>query len=268
MLNNKNMIALHLKRLGLTPDEAKVYLALLDEPMSHLEIARKSSVNRTKVYRIADSLIKRGLISEVMNDEGRELAAADPANLEIALTTAEEKLKTQRQIFKQTLPTLQQLFDARGQADPNDFIVNTYEGHGGFKQMLWNELKAQKEILIFGYGTIQDLITSLRWAEQHRIKTIEAGYTIREILNPGGKQPSFTANAEFMEKIYQCRYIDSKILLLAQQICIYNDTVATYCWRNDQKVGLEVVNQAHAQMMRQVFEHYWVLAGTLHKTKT
>ncbi len=106
MLNSINTVRLSLKRLGLTGDGAKVYLALLDTSMSHLEIARKTGVNRTKVYRIADDLIKRGLITETINDEGRELAANDPANLEISLTTAEEKLKIQRQIFAHTLPTL------------------------------------------------------------------------------------------------------------------------------------------------------------------
>lgn len=260
MLNNKDNILFSLKRLGLMPDEAKVYMTLLDESMSHLEIARRSGVNRTKVYRIADSLIKRGLISEEINDEGRELAAADPSNLEISLTTAEEKLKSQRQIFKQALPLLKDIFASGDQADPNDFIVNTYDGIDGFKQMLWNELKAKSEILIFGHGTIQDLIVSPRWAEKHRVKTLEAGYIIRELLNPGGKREDFTKNTEFVEKAYHKRYISAKILPLEQQTCIYNNTVAIYNWHNDQKVGLEVINKSFSNMQRTIFEAYWKIA--------
>lgn len=260
MLNNKNNILLSLKRLGLKPDEAKVYMCLLDEPMSHMEIARRTGVNRTKVYRIADELVKRGLITEAMNDEGRELAAADPANLEIALTTAEEKLKAQRQIYKQTLPALQSLYSQGDQPAASDFVVNTYEGVDGFKQMLWNELKAKDEIVIFGHGTIQDLIASPRWAEKHRAKTLEAGYKIREILNPNGKAENFTTNKEFVDKAYSRRNISASVLPLAHQTSVYNNTVAIYNWANGQKVGTEIVNKDFANTMRAMFNHYWVLA--------
>lgn len=259
MLNNKDNLILSLKKLGLTPDEAKVYIALLQEPMSHLEISRKSSVNRTKVYRIADALIKRGLITEETNDEGRELAANDPANLEIVLTTAEEKLHSQRDIFTKSLPGLQELFVST-QNQATDFVVNTYEGVDGLKQMLWNELKAKDEILIFGYGTIQDLIGSKQWAEKHRIKSVEAGYQIRELINPGGKPKDFSENREFYDQIYNERYIDENILPLRQQVCIYNNTVAIYNWRNGQKVGTEIINKDFADMQRAIFESYWKLA--------
>jgi biotin operon repressor len=260
MLNNKNNILLNLHRLGLTADEGKVYLALLDEPMSHLEIARKTGVNRTKVYRIADALEKRGLITESVNENGRELAANSPSNLEITLTTEEEKIKNQRAILGQTMPVLQQMFSTSGQPDESDFVVNTYEGVDGFKQMLWNELKTKGEILIFGSGTIQDLIASPRWAEKHREKTLEAGYRIREILNPDGKPSNFTKNQEFIEKSYQKRLVPADILPLAHQMCIYNNTVAIYNWRNNQKIGTEIINKAFADTQRAIFENYWEIA--------
>ncbi len=260
MLNNRNTILLALRRLGLTPDECKVYLALLEMPMSHLEVARKTGVNRTKVYRIADDLTKRGLITKNQDDTGRQLAANDPANLEIVITTEEEKLKTQKTLLSQSLPALQNLFENGGKPTGANFVVNTYEGVDGFKQMLWNELKTRDEILIFGNGTIQDLIASPRWAEKHREKTLEAGYKVREILNPDGKPNEFTKNKDFMEKSYNRRYISGEILPLAHQLCIYNDTVAIYHWKNGKKVGTEIINKDFADMQRAIFESYWQIA--------
>ncbi len=260
MLNNNASILTNLKMLGLTPDESKVYTTLLSGSMSHLEVARKSGVNRTKVYRIAEELMKRGLVSEETTDAGRALAAANPANLEITLTTAEERLKAQRNVLRQTLPSLQSLFKQGDQTNPDDFVVNTYEGVDGFKQMLWNELKTKDEMVIFGHGTIQDLIASSRWAEKHRVKTLEAGYTIREILNPNGKPDNFTKNAEFISA-YNKRTISPDTLALNHQMSIYNNTVAIYNWRNNQKVGTEIINKPYADMMRQVFEHYWLMAS-------
>lgn len=260
MLNNKNNLLLSLHRLGLTADEGKVYLALLDEPMSHLEIARKTGVNRTKVYRIADNLEKRGLITETVNEDGREIAANSPSNLEITLTTEEEKIKDQRAILGQTLPALQQLFSTSGQPDATDFVVNTYEGVDGFKQMLWNELKTENQILIFGDGSIQDLIGSARWAEKHREKTVEAGYKIKEILNPKSKPSEFTKNQDFMEQSYQRRFISPETLPLGHQVCVYNNTVSIYNWRNGQKIGTEIINKQFADFQRAIFESYWKIA--------
>lgn len=260
MLNNKDTATISLRRLGLTPDESKIYLALLGSPMSHLEIARKTGVNRTKVYRLADSLIKRGLITEELSDAGRELAANDPLNLEIVITTEEERLKSQKAVLKQTLPFLRHAFETGNKINDDDFIVNTYEGIDGFKQMLWNELKTKEEILIFGSGTIQNLIASNRWAEKHREKTLDAGYKIREILNPDGKPSDFTKNIEFLATSYHRRFVDPKILPLGHQLCIYNNTVAIYNWKNDQKVGTEIINKQFADMQRAIFDQYWSLA--------
>lgn len=262
MLNNKDATLLSLKRIGLLPDEAGVYLALLAEPLSHLAIARKTGVNRSKVYRIAENLIARGLISQETGDEGQRLAANDPANLEITLTTAEEQLKAQRALFTRTMPELQTIFQTTGKQTGTDFVVNTYEGVDGFKQMLWNELKTKGEILIFGSGRLEELVASMRWSEKHRAKTLEADYKIREVLNPQGKPENFTANKEFVEKAYQKRYISPDILPLTQQLCVYNNTVAVYNWRNQQKVGTEIINKDFADMQRAVFENYWKLAKT------
>jgi len=255
---NKTDILVYLRTLGLSNDEAKLYIELLKGPTSHLELARKTGVNRTKVYRLANQLEKRSLVSLQTDDSGTLLAATDPASLEVELVTQEENLKQQRAVLKQLMPALTAIKASHGKG-PESFSVQTYEGVEGFKQMLWHELKASGEVLVMGSGSLESLVPSKRWAETHRAKSVAAGYTIRELLNPGTKKDDFTNNPDFMAN-YVKRHIDSETLLLEHQIVIYNDTVATYCWRGDQKVGSEIVNKANAQMMRQVFEQYWLIA--------
>jgi sugar-specific transcriptional regulator TrmB len=253
MLNNKDTLS-YLQTLGLSRDESKLYMELLKSPRSHLELARATGINRTKVYRLADQLEKRSLIATQTDDRGTLLVASDPNTLEVDLVTREETLKNQRAIFKQLLPNLESIKEAAN--SPLSFSVQTYEGVEGFKQMLWHELKATDEMVIFGSGNIEDLVPSKRWAEKHRAMTVDAGYRIRELLNPNGKRAVFTLNEQFMSR-YTKRYIPEETLLLKNQISICNDTVATYCWRDEQKVGVEITNHAHAEMMRLLFEHYW-----------
>lgn len=126
--------------------------------------------------------------------------------------------------------------------------------------MLWHELKTQGEQLIFGRGRIDDFVDSGRWADKHRNLTIEAGYKIREILNPYNKRSPFTLNKAFISR-YTHRHISADKLLLNNQMTVYNDTVSIYNWRGGQKVGLEIVNRDFAQTIRHMFEHYWRLCS-------
>ena len=261
MMNNKDQILLNLSRLGLNRDQAKVYTYLLENGAStHLQIARSTSVNRTKVYRIIDDLEKLSLATVNISDEGKKVLPASPKNLEVVLTAEESKLEAKRAAYSQSINALNSLF--KNDNNTLKFKVNTYEGTNGFKQMLWNELKAKGELLGFGSGTIEDLVQSRAWAEKHRQKTLDSGYSIREIVNPGKKKLKFTDNSDFYATFHRRSISDAK-LNLEQQTMIYNDTVAIYHWRDDQKVGFEVINKAYADMMRQVFEMYWLQAEEL-----
>ncbi len=257
MLNKQDTILEQLSDLGLKRDEAKLYVELLKGPTTHLRLAHATGINRTKVYRLADQLEKRSLITARTDDRGTFLVAADPATLEVELVTKEEKLKNQRTAFAAVLPML----SAIKTDDTSGFIVHTYDGEEGFKQMLWHELKAKKECLIFGGGKIENLVSAKGWAEKHRAMTIQSNYKVREIINSGDTGPVFTLNKEFLEKHYRAREISRDIIDFNQQIVIYNDTVSVYNWHDKQKVGVEIINKAYAHTMRQMFEHYWQLAN-------
>ena len=255
-MNNTDTIIEQLRLLGLNREEARLYLELLRGPSTHLKLAHATGINRTKVYRLADSLEKLSLVSKRTDDRGTFLEAADPSTLEIDIISQEEITKRKRLALNALLPALQPL----KQGLDNGFVVHTYDGVDGFKQMLWHELSTQKEILFFGYGTIGNLIDDERWAEKHRLLNLQAGYKIREILNPGTKPENFTANQAFIGN-FKKRQLPVSVLPLNQQIAIYNNTVAIYNWKDNQKVGVEVINQAYAETQRQIFEHYWQIAS-------
>lgn len=258
MLNNKNTFVQYLKALNLTTDEAMLYLELLKEPQTYLKLSRTTGINRSKVYRLIDDMEKRSLVSRRTDDKGVLLTASDPRTLEVQIVTEEQEVLEKRAIFNRLIPELQYLKDF-GAHNTNSFIVETYGGVDGFKQMLWHELKADKEVLVLGSGSIESLVESKRWSERHRANSVEANYKIREIINPGKKEADFTKNDDFIKQ-YTKKLISPDVLLLNHQIVIYNDTVATYCWQNNKKIGVEIINKANANMMRQMFETYWKIA--------
>jgi len=263
VLNNKNNILLSLRRLGLTADESKIYFALLEKPLTYLELSRKTSINRTKVYRLADSLMARSLITEKQRDDGKFLTATDPANLEIELSTAQEKLKLQKQIFKKALPSLAEIYSSKP-SDPREFFtISTFEGSAGLKQMLWNELKTKGELCVYSHDTL-DQVAGRRWAENYRAEITERQVPHRVLENFDGKHVLETTEVEDYKTIYNVRFLERDVLNLQQELTIHDDVVSIYNWNRTGegvKVGLEIHNQQFADFQKAIFESYWKIAA-------
>jgi DNA-binding MarR family transcriptional regulator len=253
MTDNRDILLEKLRRLGLQTDEAVVYLELLKGKATHLGLSRSTGITRSKVYRLVGILEKRGLVTHHTDDTGKFIAVTNPENLEIEVSAEETRVKEQRAILNSLVPALTEIqhTGARG------FAIRTYEGEDGFRQMLWHELKAKGDILILGAGTIEDLIQKHSWAEKHRRLSVEAGYTTRELVNKEYDRP-FTKEEQFIRTLSK-RFIPRDVLPLDGHVAIYNDTICMYHWRRQQKIGVEIVNKEHSQLMRNIFEHYWQL---------
>ncbi|HEX9153421.1 MAG TPA: helix-turn-helix domain-containing protein [Candidatus Saccharimonadales bacterium] len=259
MNNINDTILLRLRELGLVGDEAKVYLALLEKPCNHLQVSRMTGVNRTKVYRIADKLGGMGLIARLSDDRGTFLVASDPSSLEAKLIEQEERLKEHRKVLKDLVVDLAALRAGRKE----EFIVQTYEGYSGFKQMAWHELRSDGELLSLGNGTIEEQVGDLRWARRHREKQVESGYKTLEIINWEYNKEDTVALTDILitdNKLYECRVLSPELVMFDGQTTIYNNTVAIYHWKHNKKVGLEMMSRTYADMMRQIFYNYWAVA--------
>jgi sugar-specific transcriptional regulator TrmB len=262
MLNNKNNLLIRLRQLGLNADEAKIYLALLEKPLTHLEVARVTGVNRTTVYRVADVLEARSLITRNQRDDGKFLTANDPSNLEVMIATAEDKVKHQHQVFQNTLPALAEMFQNKEAPSDTHFSISTYDGSAGLKQMLWNELKTQGEILVWSNESI-DRVAGRRWAEKFRAELIAREIPQRGLENFDDIHVLDHTEVENYHEIYKPRFLPRDLIDIKQEMTIHDDTVSIYNWARDgesSKVGLEIHNKQFANFQRAVFETYWKIA--------
>lgn len=254
-MNNKQYWIEKLNALNIGSDEAKLYIELLEKPNTHLQLARATGINRTKVYRLAEQLEKRGLVTRRTDDRGMFLVASDPSSLEIEQTAQEAKLRQRRKVLDEAVPGLRTLFkDAK-----SPFIIHTYEGPDGLRQMQWHELQAKGELLTFGNTTLEDMVDDHYWAEKMRERTVKAGYRLREIYNETGRSPDFTANPEYLA-LYEARRVSEKDLPVATPMVIYNDTVTIYQFTGEKRVGVEIINEGFARTMKSIFELYWNMA--------
>lgn len=254
---NRNDLTLRgLRMLGLSEREAVIYLELLIRPANHAQVSEATGINRTTLYRMVDKLEKRGLVIRRIDDRGKFLVAADPSTLEVDVVAQESQARHQRAVLDQVLPALESMrfgYEA-------DFAVHTYEGVEGFKRMLWHELKATQDVLCIGFSTLEDLVLSTQYARRHRMLTVQAGYRVREMANPGVVPQDFATNRAFA-RLYEQRAISRTLLPINHLITTYNHTVATYHVRQESRIGLEIVSKPYAETIRSMFEHYWDMAG-------
>lgn len=246
-----NLILL-LKPFGLTNEESKIYLNLLEEnTLSALSISRNLHISRTKVYRLLDKLIKKQLVLQQCDKSGFKFKASHPSQLDFILSKKESELSALRKSLPETLDILKKHISI----DNKGSQILYYRGLKGLSQVNWNLLNAKNEFLSYEISNANAYIP-FKEAEKLRQELINKKIKIRTLANESKIKP-FTQIKEINKQI-QTRYISSKILTIKSDIFIYNNTF-TICHylQNKDIFCLEIKNDYLVTMQKQMFENLW-----------
>lgn len=121
-----------LKHIGLSENEAKIYLAMLEiGPSPVLDIAAKAAINRPTAYAQIEALKKMGLISMQTKGKKQLYIAEDPDQLEFLIEREKKDLEQKQEELKEVLPDLQRLFETTEDRPHMRF----FEGKEGLERM-------------------------------------------------------------------------------------------------------------------------------------
>lgn len=142
--NNKNKVKIMyeelLRDLGLSPNEARIYEALLQIGESSVqEISIKSKVHRRNVYDSISKLIEKGLASEVFIKGEKNFKAVNPRRLLELLKEKEERIN-------KILPEMESKYGLTEEKEEAYF----YRGIEGFKSYLQDILKTKETVYFIG----------------------------------------------------------------------------------------------------------------------
>lgn len=254
---NKQIITNQLQQFGLDEIEVQIYLNLLEGvAKTPLDLSRETSINRSRIYRYIARLKEKKLIEESNLGRGLKLNAANPNNLELLIHEQEFKLSKQKELLPSIVGELTSFPDRM----QGEFEIKHYHGLEGLKQMLWNQLSAKKEILLYGYQTKNEVVGKA-FAEKLREEQIRrriTTYEIEEEVDPGNFTGKFTyTNVPNWRKYYVPRYLNPRVLKIRQYTSIFNNTVSVLNWESGQRVGVEIINPVYAEMQRQLFWLIW-----------
>jgi sugar-specific transcriptional regulator TrmB len=136
----QNMPQLLLEKLGLSPNEAKIYLSLIKNgEHGASEISIQTGIHRRNVYDSLNRLLDKGLVQKSLDTNETKFAPVDPTKLEELLAEKEKELR-------KVLPALVKEFEIT-RPQQQSYIAKGYEGIKALWKLM---LKEGKTIYSFG----------------------------------------------------------------------------------------------------------------------
>jgi len=224
-----------LKQAGLTENEVKVYLALLENgPSLAGGISRKTGMHRRTVYDVTEMLIKKGLIGYILKNNRRFFEASNPNRIL-------DILKEKEDILSPVVSSLMEKFEGVKEKQETNF----YKGREGLKTVFEDQLDSKSEILILGASAEADDILQFyfKWYDKKRKK--------KKI-----KARIIASDKKFKKvPLTEIRYLPEKYSSPVA-VNIYGDKTAIILWAS-QPIAIVIKNKEIAEGYKKYFEVMW-----------
>lgn len=247
----------YLAKLGLEPESSALYVELAKSGHSSaLQLATRTGVSRTQVYRHIDALKKTGLVSAEALSYGTLYRALPLENIEGLLANREAETAAIRRNLGAMTAALQAIAGGSGPKA----TVHHYYGLAGLKQVNWNETKAEKEFRVFEVAHLSQHL-DIAFARKCREQCIKRGIKTYDLTN------AETVTLKEVEPIdlslSQYRHIDPRVLEINFEVYIYNDVVTLLDYQKGHELAIEIHHPALRAMMQQLFDAMWATATPL-----
>lgn len=239
-----------LLRLGLTDEEARIYVACLEingGPVS--VIARKANVHRVSAYHTLENLLEKKLLSEYNRNGVKCFAPEAPEKL--------EQLALERvNLAKMLLPQLKSLTSAKG-FRPR---IRFYEGMDGVERVFTESLAAKGEIL--GYTNLKQIGERIpTFFKQYTHRRMKSGIKVR-YLSPNTVE-SVHAIDPFLPEKYDANLIEILLVNKDQfpfdnEILLFGNQVGIVSLNPDEFLGIIVESATLARTMKAIFDLAWL----------
>lgn len=229
-----------LREAGLTENESKVYLALLESGPSHAGlISRRSGLHRRVVYDTIEMLIQKGIIGYIVRNNKKLFQAVNPKRI---LEIIEEK----QGIVNEIMPKMLEMFSKTKEKEETNF----YKGKNGLKSVFEDQIDIGKEILIIGGSELayEVLQFYFKWYDKRRV---ENKVKVRAVFNKTKKKLRIPLS--------EIRYLPEKYSS-PLAVNIYSDKVALILWSMETPLAIVIKNREICNGYRKYFELIWKMA--------
>lgn len=252
-------IAENLGKLGLQPNEAKVYLALLELGQGTVsDISKIAQINRTTGYDILERLSLYGLSGRTTIGSKKTMYIAEPpARLKQYLENKKTQAESRLERVNEVLGDLQGVYKKGGKP-----VIKFFEGREGIENIYWHTLEAK--------SLIYSILDLKQWlAEDY--DQFGKDY-VKERYKRGVKEKALVVKNEAGLEFYRTTYKERAIYLRdteyrwlkeplgfspATEVNIYNDVVMGVLFKPGENAAFEIQNPSFANSLKIIFEMAW-----------
>lgn len=257
-----DVIRKYFAKLKLEPEIADLYLALhAYGPQTISELSRNAGVERTRIYRLLDSMAQLQLCETEVQYKRSIIKPAPVDNLQILIAQREQELLD----LQEELGKIRQAVENHKAIATPATRVQFYKGEAGLKQMFWNESNSSTENVSILFESMQTH-TRKTYFERWVRKCNERNMKFRSIVGDhflNSLQLWYSTHDNERLENWQGRYIPPSVLPITHSMVVYDDVISYYNWKAGEIFGIEVFNRELADTQRHFFEMLWVQGSEL-----
>ncbi|MBU0979534.1 MAG: hypothetical protein KJ709_01900 [Nanoarchaeota archaeon] len=210
-----------LRELGLTNNEVKTYLALMElgsVPAGLL--IKRLGMHRAAVYNLLDLLIDKGLVHYVIQANRKNFEAQPAKRLFELIGSKKNKLEAQENQLKKLLPEL----ELRRELSKESQEGTVYKGKKGLKSVFEDILTCNTDFLVLGAtGRFKEIFGAyyLHWQDRREKKRIKQRIIYSDTVRKHKREKTL--------KHAEIRYLRERQMPPSTTF-IYNDKVALILW--------------------------------------
>lgn len=222
--------------LGLSYNEAKVYIAIIDYGSSKAgRIAKQVGIERSSVYQALNSLVNKGLVSYAVVGKARFFQAASPKRFT-------EMVKEQKAMADEVISEIYEKHRQTKQSGQ----VRLFKGKKGVKSVLMDVIREGKENRIFGgEGQLEEMMPTFKQIFVRELK--KNHIRIKELVREGREDE---LESERKVRLFPGN-VKSPVVTN-----IYGNKIALIVWTTEPE-AIIIENKEAANSYRSIFDFMW-----------
>jgi sugar-specific transcriptional regulator TrmB len=257
-------IAENLNNLGLHPNEAKVYLALLELGQGTVsDISKTAQLNRTTGYDVLERLSLYGLASRTTQGSKKTMYIAEPPHrLKQYLENKKHQAERRLADVGDLLPDLQNLYKKE-----NKPVIKFFEGREGIKNIYLHTLEAKSVIYsildLSVYLPEFDQFGKEYIRERSKLNVKEKALVLKNEKGLEFYNTTYRNNKDY-QKCTEYRWLEKEFPFIpAAEVNIYDDVVMGVLVKPGENTAFEIKNSSFANSLKIIFDMAWDQAKQL-----
>jgi len=239
-----------LKAIGLSDNEAKTYLAMLElGPASVAEISLKAGINRPTVYMQIEALKKNGLATTQTKGKKQLYIAESPDQLERILDRERLGLEQKKNDLTKLLPELETMF----RTTDSKPVVRFFEGKEGILKMQREVLKCKEKLIraISSLDEVYELFPD--HGRRYPSERVKRGIRSKFIYT-SSKGPTLKESDK--SELRESKFIAPERLPITFDFTVFDSTVKIEILKG-KILGVVIEHPQIAQSFKNLFDFFW-----------